>query len=363
MSKDVKLTRLCPHLTLGERVILADDRRSLPVLQPIASASSIRVTINDEFVVPPGGLYSSAILTSSRSGPFRIESKLADLTIQTGDTTQTTTLPTGPRVETAAIVRVINQVGGLNFLAGSDNGHLEIAETRRMGTNSFVKVSGGALPALGLDFQTRARGRLVYPGWSLVTRTDTTVESYFPKFTSPLKQNPVVKVSYATFQGSCKRCATSGVENDWQYDSFGDVIFVQNEDLLVQAALKIIITGRGTNPYHPWYGSTVKSRIGTKILGAVADSISQDIRRSLEAMQRAQRAQARAQQVSFKERLYTIEAVQVSPHVKDPTTFLVEVFARNASRQPVEISTVFASGNVASFLNDVDPFEQARLRG
>jgi hypothetical protein len=87
----------------------------------------------------------------------------------------------------------------------------------------------------------------------------------------------------------------------------------------------------------------------------VASIIDEDVRRALENLQRLQQEQAKYQQVSFKEQLYQILSIQTRPHIQDPTIFLVDVFVRNASQEPVNISVVFAIPSVVSRLvsNDI----------
>jgi phage baseplate assembly protein W len=187
-------------------------------------------------------------------------------------------------------------------------------------------------------------------------RPDQVLTNRFPRFNEPVKQNPVFKVTYTVPQRRCLRCGGARVENDYRFDNQGLVLVVENENLLHQAALKILLTGKGTNPFHKWYGTTLKSRIGSKAIGAVAGLINEDVRRALEAMQRLQVAQARFQSVSYKERLATIQSVQTYPLDTDPTTFMIEVIAVNASRQPVNVSTVFTVPDVITL--DGDGFGQ-----
>lgn len=347
MSKDIQLTHKCPHLTVEERVFLHTDRRSLPTVQPVGADSSVRILANDDVVVPRFGLFNQAQLFSASSGPFRIIENEADLVIQSGTERIALSLPIGTRVETSDLVQLINTASEYIFVENS-GGYLVLSEVYSLGKDSWLAVSGSALSALGLSNQTRSRGRQVYPGWELAQRPDPTISNRFPRFVSPVTLNPVFKVTYTVPQRRCLRCGGSAVENDYRFDGQGEVLVVENENLLQQVALKILLTGKGTNPFHKWYGTTLRSRIGSKAIGMVASLINEDVRRALEGLQRLQVAQSQFQQVSYKERLASIKSVRTYPLDTDPSTFLVDVVVVNASREPVNVTTVFTVPDVVS---------------
>lgn len=354
MSTEIRLTRLCPHQTKEERVVLANDRRSLPVLQPVASQSSVRILVNNSFTVPSFGLFSQASITGNIAGPFRVSSKRETLTVRSNDEVVSITLPVSNRVSAEDIVKLFN-INATKILCENVNGHLHFTEVSRMGRDSFLAISGEAAPSLGLSFQKQSFGRQVYPGWELVRRNDPTFLNRYPRFLSRIKTNPVFKVSYSVPVQRCMRCQSSGVENDWQYDALGNVVIIENEDLLHQAALKMLLTTKGSNPYHTWYGTTLKSRIGTKALGQVAAQIESEVRNALENIQRLQIEKAKIQPVSFKERLYRIISAKVLKHPQDPTTFLVDVVVSNASQEPIDLSVIFAVPGTFSLINGEDP--------
>jgi phage baseplate assembly protein W len=355
MSKDIQLAHRCPHLTVEERVFLHTDRRSLPTRQPVGADSSVRILANNDIVIPRYGLFSQAQLFGSLSGPFRILRNEETLTIQTGTAQVNVVLPVGSRVETNAVVSAIALVSTV-VVAENSNGHLVLTEIDKLGSESWISVSGLAAESLGFTLQTRSRGSQVYPGWNLAVRPDKTISNRFPRFNTPVQQNPVFKVTYSVPQRRCLRCGGSQVENDYRFDGQGSVLVVENENLLHQVALKILLTGKGTNLFHPWYGTSLKSRIGSKAIGTVAALINEDVRRALENMQRLQVAQSKFQQVSYKERLASIQSVRTYPLDMDPSTFMVEVVVVNASREAVNVSTVFTVPNVITL--DGDGFGQ-----
>jgi phage baseplate assembly protein W len=108
----------------------------------------------------------------------------------------------------------------------------------------------------------------------------------------------------------------------------GDFQTVENGDKLVQDVLKIVSTPIGGNVYFPSYGSP----IGGTLIGTaydqkfVSDIASQQLRRSLEWMQRAQVEQAKTgQNVTPHEQLASILDVNVNRAANDPRYFLVRL--------------------------------------
>lgn len=367
MSKDALLTHRCPHLTLEERSFLGTDRATLLTRQRIASSSSVRISVNDQFLVPPAGLYSQARLTGTSSGPFRVIENETSFVVASKTSSLSLDIPTGSRVETNTIVVLINRSSpSTGIVAENNNGHLALLETKRFGGESLLQVSGRAATALGFGDVSGARGRQVFPSWKVVlTRptTPTTLAQRLIRFGSIVKQNPIFKVTYTATPDSCLRCRASLIENDWRHDTQGELITIENENLLYQACLKILLTDRNSNPFHPWYGTEIRTRLGQKSIGAAAAKISEDVRRALENLQSVQTKQAQAQQVSYKERLYRILGVQTWPHKEDPTTFLVDVVVQNASQEAVSLSIVFTVPDVIALQSPQGPTLNALTAG
>ena len=347
MSKDFQIARKCDHLTREECVPLHSDRRSLYQKQPIAAEGFVRLLVNDEYFVPSAGLYSTAQIKSVISGPFSLKRNENNLVIAASGGHYSIELPLGVRTTTDAVVTAIKKVSG-SILAENIGGHLVLSDTSKIGPESKISVEGSAAFSLGFpQYHRGSKGRELFPPWSLRIKPGTlnTRHLYFSK---PIKSNPVFKMSYSAPPNLCLRCGSSRVENDLQFDSFGDVLLVENENLLYQAALKILLTDLKSNPYHNWYGTTLKSRIGSKSIGLVAASINEEVRSTLEKLKQVQSSQAKYQRVSFKERLYSIQSVQTMQHEKDPTIFLVDVVVQNASNDPVTLSIVYTVPGAAA---------------
>lgn len=362
MSFDFQLAHACPHLTVEEEVVLGADRRELRTRQPVASSTFVRITVNDQLTVPREGLLSRAQLSGSVSGPFRIVKNENKISIQ--NRTQSVVdvdLPVGPRVTTDQVVRVLDTAlrnGQVSIVPQNLNGYLRLTDLSDQGTRSQVRVSGPATAQVGFVHQIRARGRVVYPSWdfadfSTVSMTPglssvRDVTARFPKFTQPVKGNPVFKVSYTTYQQYCRRCQGFGIENDYLIGADGSPLTIVNEDLLNQDVLKVLSTIKGSNPFNSEYGTTLLTRIGTKALGTGIASINEDVVNSLTVFQRLQEAAGQYQEITARQRLANVIAINTFPSEFDPTVFEVQVIAANASNVPVVISTVFAAPGTAA---------------
>jgi len=361
MSFDFQIAHACPHLTVEEEVVLGDDRRSLVTRQPVAS-NSIRITANDQLSVPRDGLHSRAQLYGSVSGPFRVIQN--ENTISIRNRTQSIEnyeLPVGARITTDRVVGLLNAAfrnGQVTIVAQNLNGYLRLTDLSDQGTRSQVIVTGDGAPQLGFVNQTRARGRMVYPPWRFAERPEiaTTpgvanirrVTVRFPQFTQPVKGNPVFKVSYTTYQRYCRRCQGFGIENDYLISADGTPFTVVNEDLLNQDVLKVLSTIKGSNPFHPEYGTTLLTRIGTKATGTGLASVNEDVINALTVFQRLQEFAGRYQEVTARQRLANVIAINTLPSEFDPTVFEVQIIAANASNVPVVVSTVFAAPGTAA---------------
>jgi hypothetical protein len=356
MSRDFALGWNCPHLTYEERLTLPSDRRTLQTAQSIASSNTVRLTAND-IAIPQSGLFSVAQLFASVGGPFDLTPLTKDLTVETSQGSWGISLPVASRTRltTEQVLRELRGRG--TFLAENVNGHLSISDTSQVGPESFVKVSGSAVAALGFGSSSNgrcygARGQKILPAWDILAYSrqirDITITDKYPRFREPVLSNPLLKISYATSRDRCLRCGGTNVENDFRYDASGQDILIENESLLQQIVLKMLLTERGSNFFHRQYGSIVKSVVGTKVLAGTAALLSEDVRRALSLVQNVQRQQAVVQQVSPRERLYSILSVNVMQHEKDPTVFLIDITVQNASAEPINIPVVFTVPGVTA---------------
>ena len=212
MSQDFRLLAECPHLTVEEHVLLADDRRSLTTAQPVASINLVRISANDEFgpgvefplLIPQGGLYSSAEISGAVSGPFTILPNENRLVVRSQSEIIEVDLPTGTRV---SIRRVINRVLSQSSTIGAEdeNSYLVFSDRSALGKSSKIIVEGSAAAAVGFVGQRGSSGKQLFPGWNLVGREGFFATRY-PLFNSRVRSNPVFKVTYSAPREKCLRC-------------------------------------------------------------------------------------------------------------------------------------------------------------
>jgi hypothetical protein len=363
MSREPQIGHRCPHLIIEEPVTISNDRQTLVTTSSIASTDSVFVLANDKDYIPSGGLFSVATLTASKRGPYRIQrcvppiganGNLLNITTRRG--TVFITIPEGDQVSISRVVQTIRLETDFVLVDDTD-GVLSLSDNGEPGTDSFVRVSGGAAAALGFE-QLGARGKEIYPPWQLITYYDVLptelpvgvfpVPSRRIKFLRPLVGNPTIKVTYAAPSERCPRCGGTYVENDYRFDIQGDMTLIEDENLLYQACLKAILTVLGSNPYHPSYGSEVTTRIGAKAITPTQTLVRLDIQNALEKVKSLQAAQSKYQVVSPEERLYTVNDVQVQIDPNDPTTFRAQVTVRNASNRLVALNIVFTVPGVVA---------------
>lgn len=339
--------------------MLGSDQKSLITRAPVSAANSVRIMVNNQTYVPPGGLYSQAVL-SGAVGPYRIERCEGfagpdgnSLTVTASQGTVTIPLPVSPRIRADRLARAL-RLTDLEALVGISvvNGAVTFTDLHATGPQSVVRVTGDGADALGF-VQRGARGREIYPGWTLVARQDVLpsadlrglfpVPARYPRFKKPVTNASDFKVTYAAMPERCPRCQATYIENDYRFNQTGEIRTIINEDLLYQACLKAILTMRGSNPYHSGYGSRIMQRIGRKSMTAAAGAVRQDIVTALREVQGLQDGQRRFQQVTNRERLYRVEDVTVTPTANDPTTFRVGVTVTNGSNQPVSLNIVYSA--------------------
>jgi len=314
--------------------------------------------VNNTHYVPAQGLKAPARLVSCSAAPYPIRKCTrgagpdGDLfTVTTSAGTASVRLPVGERVLLDRILRSI-RLSGIDDLVvvESSSGALVLIDRQESGPQSFIRVSGRAATSMGF-LQTGARGQFVYPPWRFGSSPDIyptvrvqgvrQVGSRFPQFTRKVRGNPTFKVTYTAHPERCPRCLGTYVENDARFDTSGEMVVLENEDLLHQICLKAILTERGSNPFHPRYGSRVMSRIGSKIGGAAAAQVREDVLSVLQQVQTLQQSQSKYQTVRNRERLYSIDNVSVSRDPVDFTILYLDVTVRNASRTPINLTTVF----------------------
>lgn len=350
MSFDIQLAHPCPHRAVEEKVDISSDRRIISTSQPIAGGSTLTLYANDT-IIPRGGLYSSATLRSRIAGPFFISKHKNKLIISSTKDHIEIDLPVSSFNSRLSVQNLASEIRkkAKSILAEVDNGYLVLTDLSTIGTQSVIQVLGSAKDSLGYDRQNTARGQQIYPGWdlyappNLVNSFDDITLYRGVKFRYPIRSNPYFRISYQTYREKCKRCQSSNVENDYRFGSKGNTLVIENENLLYQSAVKILLTDKGSNPFFKGYGTNLRARIGSKAVGFISQSISQEVRSALAKFQQYQSTQSNYQEVSLKERLYSVVSVEVFQVENDPTTFIVDVVIQTAGGSPIQLDVVFTT--------------------
>lgn len=343
MSQDFQIAFPCPHIIREEQVQLEADRRTLPTRQVMGGIGAVRILVNDSLEIPSKGLFSSARLKGTYIEPFSIPANEQELTITTQSGSFTITVPSG--YITAQTVLDLLAPTSLISASKDTKGRLIFNESNFTGTSSVLLLKGTAVEHLGFQIQKGATGKILYPGWSLLSRPvlgSLTERGYHIVFNSEVRTNPYFKVDYQVPRTRCLRCQSTGIENDYRFDEAGEVILINNENLLYQACVKLLLTRLGSNPYHRWYGTTIIDKVGSKAIGGTANGIRFEVSRALDDFRNTQSQQAKYQFVSPKERLSSVDSINVQADPNDPTVFLVNVVVRNSSNDPIVISIVFS---------------------
>jgi hypothetical protein len=332
MSVDFQLSFPCPHILLEEYAELNSDRRTLSSLYPMSSEKTLLVRANDELDIPSSGLYSTPTVISTKADPFFYDVDQRVGTIETDQKTYTITLPKKPYITIKEALVILRKAVGTdkNVLFSDENGFLRVSST-----DGYLVVR---IPALGFTKTIGSQRKELFPSWTL--SQDQSIS-----FNRNLQTNAYFKINYITPQRFCPRCGGTGMENDVRIYKNGELITIENENLLYQMTLKALLTDKGSNPYHVWYGSLLKSQIGKKQLFNLSSIIYQDVLSALEKVQDLQKQQVLYQNVSLKEQLSEIVSVDVYQDENDLLTYYVDVEVRNASNELVDISIVFTTSS------------------
>lgn len=346
MSVDRQIDQVCSHQVADEFLYVQTDRQTVAPLRPISSASSVSVLLNGQAKVPSSGVQVQARVVGTKEGPFSITSANNVLSIQVNtDSVQTVTLALASRIAPTRLADLLTRsFAGLVFFV--ERNRIGIRSTFSGQDATFKLLSSSTLATLlGIPTQRVFRGKNTFPGWTLVSAPNTLGDRprRFVYFDEPLQANEnFIEVTYTTVREECRRCGGIGVENDWRYGPDGKVIAVRDEALLIQELLKITYTSQGSNPFHPWYGTTIIERIGNKnsVSGVIENTISQDIYQTFTRWQSIKRQQEEdaGQVVSDEEYPFRLTGVRIEQSQQDPTVLFVGIDVQNRSFNPIQIS-------------------------
>jgi len=346
MSYDRQIDQLCPHLVVEEFLYPTDRMRVIP-MRPISASNSVVLRVDGMTEVPSYGVDIPASSGGTREGPFTIKLGVNDLMrlrVNSGEW-QSVVIPPSVRLSAKRLADLISaQVSGLSFFA---DGNLVKFKTNLSGRDStvFIHQDSTLATALGIKVNREYRGKRTFPGWSLVNYPNTvsTRPLRMIIFDEPLAADThFVEVNYTTVREECRRCGGLGIENDWRYTNGGDVVKSSKEDLLMQELQKVLYTVRGSNPFHPWYGTTIIEQIGQKLIvgGLIQNKIVSDIQTTFSRWQSIKKQQEDnvGQPVSDEEFPFQLQSVTLEQSQKDPTVLFVNVTVRNRSFRPIQFS-------------------------
>lgn len=149
----------------------------------------------------------------------------------------------------------------------------------------------------------------------------------------------LVEATYFTAAQNCRRCMGLRVEKDLQYNNLGNLRRVRDEEKLLQDIEKIVVTELGSNPFHPWFGTSILRLIGGKIQGAVyfRSRVGGEIRTALQNYDSVQKQQSERQLVTDQERYARILSLEILQNDFDPTAFEIDLTVQNREGALVEL--------------------------
>lgn len=347
MSFDRQIDQLCPHLVVEELLLSQFDGQTFIPLRPISSAGSVLVRVNGAVEAPSSGVHVPAQSGGTKEGPFNITAGVnSRLVLRVNDgLTQIVDLPTGSRVPTSRVADLLTAgIKGVQFWA--DRNFLKF-RSDLSGTDAKIFIDGASTltDTVGIKANRQYRGRQAVPGWTLVNDPNTLLDRpvRMVVFDEPLRgYQDFLEVNYTTVRQECRRCGGLGVENDWRYGLDGNVAEVRNEALLIQELMKVTYSVRGSNPFHPWYGTTIIEQIGQKIAtsGIIQNAITSDINTTFNRWQSIKRQQEQSvgQFISDEEFPFRLVRVQIDQSQQDPTVMFVNIDVMNRSFKPIQLS-------------------------
>ena len=347
MSYDRRLEQVCPHRIVGEGLFLNSDRRTIRPQRAIASAISVAVRFNSEIDVPATGYATPALAKGAVPGPFNIRGNGNRLVVSiNGQSDQTLLAPVGNLINPQALSVALNKAARGQLYFQASRRHQIQVRTASKGPSARILFKEGSTlaPTLGLPVGKVLRGQEIYPPWSLINDPNTLSDrpTRLIVFDRPIESTTdFVQITYTTVRQECRRCGGVGVENDWQYTGAGKLVTVQNTDLLAQEILKITYTEKGSNSFHPWYGTGLLEAIGRKLTdqGVVQNMILSDLHDAFRRWVSVKKQQEEAGQfVSDGEFPLRLAVVNLRQDPSDPTVIFVECFVQSRSSEPIQIS-------------------------
>ena len=345
MSEDLQIAYACPHYIRYERVSLENGVYIIPS-SPINGSGLVELR-RDGVVLNPQGNNREASITTPNVSPFRVKSTSNTLTISTSEGyTNSITLPSKIYNSASFIAEIQTMLGSIQ-VKETKNKALTFTDNK-LGVG--FTLSGTLLKALGFNKQKQVvKTKKDSPEWFLSSR----INGYNIQFKKTLDPEGLLEVSYTTEKKYCRRCGSSGVENDFRFGVDGDLRKIRDTDLLYQNIAKTLLTEIGSNPYHRWYGSSAMSLIGQKNNAAISVALQLSVQQALDKLIRLQQDLKKVQNISMDERLMSVQSVQVSQLNDNATALLCNVVVRSGANRPVSVNIVFSVPGAISLDGDL----------
>ena len=332
MSYDLHIAHACPHYIRYERVGTTNGRLVSPK-SPIGGTGLLEIR-RDGIPLDPEGNLREAFTVTPQSSPYRVR----------GNNTLTLTTSTGV-VKEINIPSKIYTVESLHKVIASQIEEISVViEGKSLKFTDGLRgvgfnLTGSALTSLGYANQkVVVKSKRITPPWSLVKR----LNGYDLLFSKELSPEGLLEISYTTPKEYCRRCNSTGVENDIRWGDDGQLGRLTGTDLLYQNVAKTILTEIGSNPYHRFYGSNALTLVGRKVNSGTAMALRESVTQALNKIIDIQRLQKQVQELSPEEKLLGIESVRVEQISGDATSILCNVVVRSGAGRPVSVNVVFA---------------------
>jgi hypothetical protein len=348
MSYDRKIDQVCPHYVIEEALFINVDHRTVKPVRPIASAPSVMMRVNGVAMVPAYGLHIPAVAMASKQGPFDIQEGVNDQLVVSvnGESAQTITVPAGSRLTAKQVAGYLSRRIHNAVFSATKRRRIRLRSGQEGPAATLIVSSTGSTLAstIGMPTDRVWRGQTIFPGWSLIRDPNTLNDrpTRLVVFDAPFGgAQDYVELSYTTVRQECRRCGGLGVENDWRYNRYGEVVQVRDEALLIQEVTKAVYTIQQSNPFHLWYGSNIVRTVGKKLSssGLVQNLIVSDINEAFRRWQAIKRKQEEevGQIVSDEEYPFRMVSLLLEQSQADPTIVFVNATIQNRSRQQIQI--------------------------
>lgn len=335
MSFDFNLLNACPHSVFRDELELINGTECLLTYPP----SSVNEVYVNGVLVPQGGLMLPARWDTDKTFPITIGSS-SDLSLTVNGEAYTIRLALG----SYDLNRLRQSLLPIPIHISAPNNKLCI-RSRELGATASIGFGSSAVHGeMGLPNDRMVTGSLWCPPWGVVDDDSRLFDEYRKiVFSQDLRNlfglGVKIECSYVTPARSCRRCFGLRLENDWRYNENGEIITIEEEALLLQEVRNVVLTMKGTNRFHSWYGTQVMSIIGDKYHASLDLRLMSEISQVLQKLQSIKKQQERVQYVSDGEYLFRVDGVSVKLDANDPTIIRIAIGLKSRRNTPVTFKT------------------------